>query len=179
MPQIRCSSGASLIFDGSDNDFEITLLGLFFNDTLVTFRGSSAEVDGCEFAGRRQGVEFTVGNKTSTSIRIRHSLFWKNTSGLFVNISSLTNRNQNQFLILELKNTTFRDNFVLSETNERNLISVESINQLPQSFMCKVTLDNVTFSKNLVTRTGLVNVNLRNGHLNMSLKDLVVQETIT
>ena len=175
MPQVRCLSGSSLIFDGSDNDFKITLSGLFFNDTLVTFRGSSAEVDGCEFAGREQRVAFTVGNNTSTSIRIRNSLFWKNTSGLSVNITSLTNRNQNQFLILELKNTTFRENFVLSETDERRLITVESINQLTQSFKCKLTLDNVTFSKNLVTRTGLLNLNLRNGHLNMSFKDLVVQ----
>ena len=175
MPQIRCLSGASLIFDGADNDFQITLSGLFFNDTLVIFRGSSAEVDGCEFAGRRQRVEFTVGNKTSTSIRIQNSLFWKNTSGLSVNISSLTNRNQNQFLILELKNTTFRDNFVLSETDERKLITVEGISPLTQGFKCKFTLDNVTFLKNLFSRMGLLNVNLRNGHLNMSLKDLVVQ----
>lgn len=63
-PQIRCLNWT--IFDGSNNDLEmnVTLSGLSFNDTVVTFRDSSAAVDGCEFAGRKQRVEFTVRNKS-------------------------------------------------------------------------------------------------------------------
>ena len=174
MPQIRCLNSSSLIFDGADNDMSITLSGLFFYDTVVTFRDSSAQIDGCKFGGRKQRVEFTVGNKTSTTIRIRNSLFWKNTSGLSVNINSRTNRNQIELLVLEVQNTTFIDNFVPSENDDGRLIKVEILQQPTRSFKCELTFDHVTFSNNLVTRLGMIYVNLKNGHLNLSLNNIVM-----
>jgi len=112
MPQIRYLNGSGLIFGGTDNDMMITLSGLFFYDAVVTFRDSSAQIDGCKFGGRKKRVEFTVENKTSTTIRIRNSLFWKNTSGFSVNINSRTSRNQIELLVPDVQNTTFIDNFV-------------------------------------------------------------------
>ena len=48
----------------------MTLSDLLFNDTVVSFRDSSAAVDGCEFAESKQRVEFTVANiKSFVSIR--------------------------------------------------------------------------------------------------------------
>lgn len=172
---IRCLNGTSLTFVGSNNDVEITLSGLFFNDTIVSFRSSSAGIDGCKFAGIKQRLDFTVGNTTFSSIRIRNSVFWKNSGGLFVDVSSTADRNSMNLLVLEVQNTTFRDHFVGSETDEGRLIKVESRQKLTHSFKCELTLDNVTFSNNMVTRRGLVYVNLKNGYLNMSLKDVVAK----
>ncbi|XP_078372349.1 uncharacterized protein LOC144656014 isoform X2 [Oculina patagonica] len=169
IPQIRCLNWT--IVDGSDNGFgmNVTLSGLFFNDTAVTFRDSSAAVDGCEFAGRRQRVGFTLTNKTFINIRVRNSLFWKNTSGLSVAIDSTKNGLQSH-VSLDVKNTVFRDYFVVSGVESGNLISIQS----SLSVSCDLTLDNVTFTNNLVSRMGLVYVNLMNGHQNITLKDVVV-----
>ncbi|KAJ7378429.1 hypothetical protein OS493_022963 [Desmophyllum pertusum] len=52
-PQIRCSEGTNLTFDGSDNaqQMEVTLSGLLLKESFVYFQDSSAEIDGCEFEG--------------------------------------------------------------------------------------------------------------------------------
>lgn len=176
MPQIRYLNGSGLIFGGTDNDMMMTLSGLFFYDAVVTFRDSSAQIDGCKFGGRKQRVEFTVENKTSTTIRIRNSLFWKNTSGFSVNINSRRSRNQIELLVPEVQNTTFIDNFVPPENDDGRLIKVEILQQPTRSFKCELTLDNVTFSNNLVTRLGMIYVNLKNGHLNMSLNNIATSE---
>lgn len=169
VPQIRCLNWT--IVDGSDNDLEmnVTLSGLFFNDTAVTFRDSSTEVDGCEFAGRRQSVGFTVTNKTSISIRVRNSLFWKNTSGLSVAVDSTGNGVQSR-VSLDVKNTLFRDYSVDSGLDSGKLINIQS----SLSVSCDLTMDNVTFTNNFVSRMGLVYVKLMNGHQNIFLKDVVV-----
>ena len=174
-PQIRCLNGTRFISDRSDNDPEIIVvfLGLSFNDTALTFRDSSAEIDGCTLAGSKQRVEFTVENRTSLSIRIRNSLFWKNAHGLSVGFNNtanhVENRNQVHLLVLEVQNTTFRDHFVVFETEETRLINVGD-KEPNQSFKCKLTLDNVTFTNNMVSRMGLVRVNL-NGQ-DLFLKDI-------
>ena len=66
----------------------MTMSDLLFSDTVVSFRDSSAAVDGCGFAGSKQRVEFTVASRSVVSIRVWNSLFWKNSSGLWVALGS-------------------------------------------------------------------------------------------
>ena len=66
----------------------MTLSDLLFSDTVLYFRNLSAAVDGCEFAGGKQPVEFTVANKSFLCIRVWNLLFWKNSSGLWVALGS-------------------------------------------------------------------------------------------
>ena len=167
-PQIRCFNGTNVIFEGSNNDFEVNVVlsGLIFNDTIITFRDSSAIMDGCEFKGRKQSINFTITNKNFTSIQVRNSLFSKNATGLSVVVDtrkkgSLTN------LVLEIKNATFKDNF---DTDTGKLIDIQS----SHSVSCDLTLDNVTFSNNMVSRMGLVYISLAKGHQNLLLKNTVV-----
>ena len=68
------------------------------------------------------------------------------------------------------------DNFVPPENDDGRLIKVEILQQPTRSFKCELTLDNVTFSNNLVTRLGMIYVNLKNGHLNMSLNNIATSE---
>lgn len=169
VPQIRCLNWA--IVDQSANNLEmnVNLLELFFNDTAVTLSDSSVSIDGCEFAGRNQGVWFTMRSKNFVNIRVRNSLFWKNTSGLSIAVDSTENGIQSR-VVLEFKDTIFRDNFVVSGVDSGNLINMQS----SVSVTCDLKLSNVTFTNNLVSRMGLVYVNLMNGHQNVFLKDVVV-----
>lgn len=147
----------------------VTLSGLSFNDTVVTFRDSSAAVDGCEFAGRKQRVEFAVGNKSFVSIRVWNSLFWKNSSGLSIAVDSTESETQSH-VVLDVKDTIFKDKFVVSGVEIGNLINIQS----SYSVGCDLTLDNVTFSNNFVSQMGLVYVNVISGYQNIFLKDVVV-----
>ena len=168
-PQIRCLNWT--IFDGSNSNLEVkvTLSELLFNDTVVTFRDSSATVHGCEFTGHKQRVEFTVVNKSFITIRVWNSLFWKNSSGISVAVGLTEGGTQSHF-VLDVRDTVFRDNFVVSRAKTGNLINIQS----SHSVGFDVTLDNVTFSNNLVSRMGLVYVNMMNGYLNIFIKDVVV-----
>ena len=163
IPQIRSLNWT--IFDGSYSGLEmnVTLSDLLISDTVLSFRDASAAVDGCEFAGSKQRVEFTVANKSFLSIRVLNSLFWKNSSGLWV-VPGSTESGIQRSIDLDVKGTTFRDNFVTG-----NLINIQS----SFSVGCDLTLDNVTFSNNLVSRMGLVYVNAMNSNLNIALKDVV------
>ena len=112
IPQIRCLNWT--IFDGSNSGLEVnvTLSELLINDTFVTFRDSSAVVDGCEFVGNKQRIVFTVANKSFVCIRIWNSLFRKNSSGLSVAVGS-TERRTKSHVVLDVKDTIFRDKFVV------------------------------------------------------------------
>lgn len=169
IPQIRCLNWT--IFDGSNSGLEVnvTLSELLINDTVVTFRDSSAVVDGCEFVGNKQRIVFTVANKSFVCIRIWNSLFRKNSSGLSVAVGS-TERRTKSHVVLDVKDTIFRDKFVVSEVEIGNLIKIQS----RYSVGFDLRLDNVTFSNNLVSRMGLVYVNVMNGNLNIFLKDVFV-----
>ena len=169
IPQIRCLSWT--ISDGSYSGLEVnvTLSDLLFTDTFVSFRDSSAAVDGCEFAGSKQRVEFTVANKSFVSIGVWNSLFWKNSSGLWVALGT-TERGIQSSVYLGVKSTIFRDKFVVSGAETGNLINIQS----SYSVDCDFTLDKVTFSNNLVSQMGLVYVNAMNSNLNIFLKDVVV-----
>lgn len=169
VPQIRCLNWT--IFNGSNSGLEVNVIlpGLLFSDTVVSFRDSSAVVDGCEFAGSKQRVEFTVADRSFVSIRVWNSLFWKNSSGLWVALGSTEDGIQSS-IYLDVKSTTFRDYFVVSGADTGNMINIQS----SYSVQCDLTLDNVTFSNNLVSRTGLVYVNGMNSNLNIFLKDVSV-----
>ena len=169
VPHIRCLNWT--IFDGTNSGLEVnvTLSDLLFNDTVVSFRDSSAAVDGCEFAGSKQRIEFTVANGSFVRIRVWNSLFWKNSSGLWVALASNEIGIQRS-VYLDVKSTTFRDTFVVSGAETGNLINIQS----SYSVQCDLTLDKVTFSNNLVSRMGLVYVNAMNSNLNIFLKDVVV-----
>ena len=168
-PQIRCVNWT--IFDTSNSDLEVkvTLSELLFNGTVVTFRDSSAALDSCEFAGRKQRFEFTVANKSFVGIRVWNSLFWKNSSGISVSVGNTESGTQSH-VVLDVKDTVFRETFVVSGAEIGNLINIQS----SYSVGFDLTLDNVTFSDNLVSRMGLVYVNMMNGYLNIFLKDVVV-----
>lgn len=170
-PQIRCSNGTSLVFDGSIGNLEITLL-----DTIVGFRDSSAIIDGCKFTGRRQRLEFTVAEKSYSRIRIWNSLFWRKTSGLSIYVASTANGKQIRFFGVEVLNTTFGENYVSSEKDDGEAINIESIRQPSQLFNCEFTMGNVTLSSNQFSWKGLVYVRLQNCQLNMSLSDIVSPE---
>ena len=169
IPQIRCLNWTIVDESYSDLEVNVTLSGLFFNDTAITFHDSSAGVDGCEFVGRKQSVKFVVTNKTFLSIRVRNSLFWKNASGFSVAVES-TEKGIHSHVSFDVKNSIFRDYFVVSGAESGNLINMHS----SLSVGCDLTLDNVTFTNNLVSRMGLVYLNLKKGQQNILLKDVVV-----
>ena len=169
IPQIRCLNWTIVDESYSDLEVNVTLSGLFFNDTAITFRDSLAGVDGCEFVGRKQSVKFVVTNKTFLSIRVRNSLFWKNASGFSVAVES-TEKGIHSHVSLDVKNSIFRDYFVVSGAESGNMINMHS----SLSVGCDLTLDNVTFTNNLVSRMGLVYLNLKKGQQNILLKDVVV-----
>ena len=125
IPQIRCLNWT--ILDGSNSDLEVnvTLSELFFSDTVVSFRDSSAAVDGCKFSGNKQRVEFTVARKSFISIRVWNSLFYKNSSGLSVAVGS-TESGIQRSVNLNVKGTIFRDKFVVSGAETGNLLNVQS-----------------------------------------------------
>jgi len=169
IPEIRCLNWT--IFDGGNSGLEVNVTDLLFSDTVLSIRDSSAAINGCEFAGSKQRVELTVANKSFLSIRIWNSLFWKNSSGLWVALSS-TESGIQRSIDLDVKGTTFRDKFVAAGAETGSLINIQS----SFSVGCDLTLDNVTFSNNLVSRMGLVYVNAMNSNLNIVLKDVVVTE---
>ena len=71
---------------------------------------------------------------------------------------------------MDVKDTIFRDKFVVSEVEIGNLIKIQS----SYSVGFDLRLDNVTFSNNLVSRMGLVYVNVMTSNLNIFLKEVFV-----
>ena len=77
-PHVRCAEG--LTFDGSDDaqHMNITLSGLFLEESLVYFQDSSVNIDRCKFDGSKRGVQFLVSTRMVSNIQITDSAFVNN-----------------------------------------------------------------------------------------------------
>ena len=171
MPQIRCSEGTGLTFNGSDNaqQMNVTLSGLLVNESFVSVQDSSVNIDGCKFEGSKQGVEFVILNKMASNIQITNSTFSKNRKCISVTVSSTKRSSMNTQVVFKMENSSFDAN-VLSD--DGRCISFTELHFINQSVSCDITLENVTFSRNSFSPKGLVSLEIENGDQNIHLQSV-------
>ena len=171
MPQIRCSEGTGLTFNGSDNaqHMNVTLSGLLVNESFVSFQDTSVNIDECKFEGSKQGVEFVIRTKMASSIHITHSTFSRNSECISVVANSTKNSSQNIQLVFSLTNSSFDGNAL---SNEGRCISFIESPYTNQSVSCNVTMQSVTVSRNKFNSKGLVFLRINRGNQNINLEDV-------
>ena len=70
MPQIRCTEGTSVTFNGSDSveKINVTFSGLHLKNSFVSVQDASVNIGGCKFEGSAQGLEFVIRTGMVSSI---------------------------------------------------------------------------------------------------------------
>ena len=171
MPQIRCSEGRDLTFNGFDNaeQMNVTLSGLLVNESFVSFQDSSVNIDGCKVEGSKQGVDFVILNKMVLSIQITNSTFSRNRKCISVVVGNTKSPSQNIQVEFKLTNSSFDSN-VLS--GEGSCISFSESPYSNQSVRCDTTLENVTFTRNKFSSKGLILLEIDNGNQNIHFQDV-------
>ena len=161
-PHIRCSEGASLTFDGSGNatQINVTLSGLFVNDSLVYFQDSSANIYGCQFVGSKHGVKFVINRRVVSDIVITDSKFVRNMEciSIFVTDSRIGSPIIQQNFIL--KNSTMSENNI---AKGGNFISFTESPDNKKTVNCFIVVETVTFSGNTYNSKGLIYLRFKNG----------------
>ena len=155
LPQIRCSNGTNLTFDGSNNELQmnVTLSRLFVKESFVIFQDSYVKVDDCEFEGSKKGLEFLVWSKKILNIQITNSNFSRNSKCISVFV--------NTQVLLELANSQFDEGGCISFTES-------PLNH--QYTSCNITLVNVTFSRNKFNTRGIMCLEMDNGTQNINFQ---------
>ena len=171
MPQIRCSEGTGLVFIGSENSEEmtVTLSGIFFNGSDLSVQDSSVIVNGCKFEGSKQGVEFLISAKIVLSIWITNSIFSGNGGCISVVRNNTKSLSQNMQVELKLTNSSFDGNVL---AHDGGCISITESPYSNQSVSCDVTLEDVTFSRNMFSSKGLVFLMMDNGNQNIHFQNV-------
>ena len=80
-PQIQCLPGSSFVIDDLDNrtsPMTVSFSGIFFNETIIKFNDSSANIDGCKFEGNQTSTEFLVRKDMLLNIQVTNSIFYTN-----------------------------------------------------------------------------------------------------
>lgn len=170
MPQIRCSEGTGFDFNGSDSaeQMNVTLSGLFVNESFLSFQDCSAKIDGCKFEGSKYGVEFVKSN-----IQISNSAFSKSRQCISIALNGTKNTTQNTQVLFTLTNSSFKGN-VLSDNG--TCISFIKFPNTKESVSCDITLENVRFSRNLFTSNGLFILKMNGGNQNIHLHNVTFNE---
>ena len=175
MPQIRCSEGTGFDFNGSDiaEQMNVTLSGLFVNESFLSFQDCSAKIDGCKFEGSKYGVEFVKCSKMSSNIQISNSAFSKSRQCISIALNGTKNTTQNTQVLFTLTNSSFEGN-VLSDNG--TCISFIKSPNTKESVSCDITLENVRFSRNLFTSNGLFILKMNGGNQNIHLHNVTFNE---
>ena len=172
MPQIRCSEGTGLTFNGSDNaqQMNVTLSGLLVNESFASVQDTSVNIDGCKFEGSKQGVEFVIGTKVVSSIQITNSIFSRNRKCISVTVNSTKSSSKNSHVVFKMTNSSFDAN-VLSD--DGRCISFADNNQ---SVSCDINLKNITFSRNKFGSKGLFFLGMESGDQNIHLQEVTFND---
>ncbi|KAL9969746.1 hypothetical protein ACROYT_G022001 [Oculina patagonica] len=170
-PQIRCANGTWLTFDGSDNTYqmEVTLSKLLVKETFVLFRDASAEIRDSEFEGNREGVKFLITNRLVSNIQFTNSTFVSNSECISIVVNGTNKLSQTIQVTVRMNDSSFDANVM---RNNGSCISFLGYSYNNQSVSCDITLDNVTFSRNTFSPTGLVFSELKHGIQNFHLQDV-------
>ena len=132
MPHIKCTQN-QLLFLRLNNDLPmtVTLSGLHFRESLLTFQDFSAMINGCIFEGGEQSTKFLVEQALTLNIEVTNSMFRNIRSGISVNayVSLIKTR-------LLVKNTSFD---VSASQDKGNCIDVTA-------YETDCILDSVTFT---------------------------------
>ncbi|PFX28788.1 Uncharacterized protein YfaL [Stylophora pistillata] len=162
LPQIRCSEGTSLTFNGSGNasQMNVTLSGLLVSDSLVYFHDLSVNIYGCQFIGSKHGVKFVMSNREVSDIVITDSNFFGNKEciSVFVTGSRIGSPIIKQNLIL--KNSSMSGNTI---ADGGNFISLTESPDNNKTVNCFIAMETVTFSGNTYNSRGLVYLQFKNG----------------
>ena len=177
LPQIRCTVGTGLTFNGSDDGqpMEVTLSGLLVKESFVNVQDSFANIDGCKFEGSVQGVKFVIRTKMVSSIQITNSAFSKSKECISVIVNRANNLSQNTQVVFKLTNSSFDDNAL---SDEGPCISFAELPYNNRSVSCNISLGNVTFSRNKFGPRGLVFMEMANGSQNIHLEDVTFFDNI-
>ncbi len=168
-PQIRCSEGTSLTFNGSHiaSDMDVTLSRLLLKETFVCFQDFSAKIDGCSFQGSHQSLQFVLRNNNVSTIQITNSSFVGNSQCISVVVNSTIDLAATMQIIVKLKNTTFDRNTMSDNGWGMSIIESPHNNR---TVSCNITMDNVTFSRNKFSSRGLLFLKLKSGIQNIHLQ---------
>ena len=158
MPQIQCSEGTGLIFNGSDSEeqMKITISGLLVNNSFVSFQDSSVYVHGCKFQDSVRGVEINISARMFVDIQIVSSSFSRNRKCISVNVNSKSSSFQRTQVTFKIKSSLFEDNFL---SDDGKVISFVALSSTKQSVSCNVILESTVFHRNMLSPTGLIWVN--------------------
>ena len=158
MPQIQCSEGTGLIFNGSDSEeqMKITISGLLVNNSFVSFQDSSVYVHGCKFQDSVRGVEINISARMFVDIQIVSSSFSRNRKCISVNVNSKSSSFQRTQVTFKIKSSLFEDNFL---SDDGKVISFAALSSTKQSLSCNVILESTVFHRNMLSPTGLIWVN--------------------
>jgi len=168
-PQIRCSEGTGLTFDGSDSaqPVDVTLTKLLVRESLVSFRESSAKISACEFEDSHKGLKFVTRDRLVSSIQITDSSFVRNSECVSVVVNRTNTISQTIQVAVEIKHSSFEGNIM---PYNGNCVSFTGYPYKNQSVNSAVTLENVTFSRNKFVTKGLVFVELKDGNQTIHLQ---------
>ena len=162
MPQIRCTEGTGLRFNGSDNkeQMHVTLSGLLFSKSSVSVQDSSLDICNCKFKDWKQSMEIRIRTRIVLSIKVTNSMFSKNNGCMSVFVSNTNISSQNTQIVFNLTESSFDDNAL---SDKESCISVSGSAQNTQSVACNITLKNVAFSRNRFGSKGLLLLETDNG----------------
>ena len=171
MPQIRCTEGTGLTFNGSDNvaQMNATLSGLLVNESYVKFYDSSVNIDGCKFEDNKQGM--LIVTRTS-SIQITNSTFSGNSDCISVVVNSSNSQSQYIKVKFKLMNSSFEGNVLSDEGSCISFTESPYYNKQPVSY--DITLENVTFSHNKFSSKGLVFLEMKNGNQHIKFQNVIL-----
>ena len=155
MPQIRCSEGNGLMFNGSDSadQMNVTLAGLLVNGSVMTFQDTSAEIKGCKFQENKQGLKFVISSEIVSRIKITNSTFSKNRQCISVVVNGTNTISSDNQVLFTLIKTSFIDNVLSDNESCISFTKWPCTAELP---IFNVTFDNVTFSRNKFGASGVI-----------------------
>ncbi|XP_068686624.1 uncharacterized protein [Montipora foliosa] len=177
LPQIRCSKGTSLTFNGSvlTEEMHVTLTGLTFRQSSIAFHDSSANMENCKFDDNKESVKFETRNKIVSRLHIIDSTFSGNKECIAVVVNGATIRHSQDIQVLvTLKNSSFNGNIL---SNEGTCISFTESLHTNQTLSCNIILENVMFSRNKFNSRGLVFLEMdTNGNQNIHFQNVTFLE---
>ena len=173
MPQIQCSEGTGLIFNGSDSEeqMKITISGLLVNNSFVSFQDSSVYVHGCKFQDSVRGVEINISARMFVDIQIVNSSFSRNSKCISVNVNSKSSSFQRTQVTFKIKSSLFEDNFL---SDDGKVISFAALSSTKQSVSCNVILESTVFHRNMLSPKGLIWVDTRKASQFIKLQNVTV-----
>ena len=173
MPQIQCSEGTGLIFNGSDSEeqMKITISGLLVNNSFVSFQDSSVYVHGCKFQDSVRGVEINISARMFVDIQIVNSSFSRNSKCISVNVNSKSSSFQRTQVTFKIKSSLFEDNFL---SDDGKVISFAALSSTKQSVSCNAILESTVFHRNMLSPKGLIWVDTRKASQFIKLHNVTV-----